>query len=407
MRKVVKGKGMVRRVLAVTLVVAWGFGGARCWGYTFNEIVPDVRLATTLSACPVRAHQMNAGGSITLRWSTALGANPLTILTQDQTVAGRTAEVEQVIAQSVGVWTGVSGTILTPASFAPFTRTAIQNACASDGINSICFDQADMAFTPGVLAFTRVITSDAVGEQIGSGFAATQVGEILDADIYFNPSDANVTFATPAALPNSAKAYDLESVLTHELGHFLGFSHSAIWSATMYPYAPAPGTFNGPRATLQQPDAPLADDDRTGLRVLYADPLDTVHVGSISGRVLPANPLSLPAAPAGVTGVFGAHVVVVDSASGAVMAGAVGGWSCPAAGPAQFDGSYEIERVAVGHSYTVYAEPLDGVVVPAQIAPAINSLCRNAATDPGWPASQGCVVPAVNASFTARVRPGL
>src|SRR5258706_4717730 len=39
---------------------------------------------------------------------------------------------------------------------------------------SICLDQADMAFTPGVLAFTRVVTSDALGEQLGSSPAATQ-----------------------------------------------------------------------------------------------------------------------------------------------------------------------------------------------------------------------------------------
>jgi hypothetical protein len=58
--------------------------------------------------------------------------------------------------------------------------------------------------------------------------------------------------------------------------------------------------------TVQQPDAPLGDDDRTGLRVLYPDPADTVHTGSIQGRILPANSLSLPGSPPGVTGKFGA-----------------------------------------------------------------------------------------------------
>lgn len=42
---------------------------------------------------------------------------------------------------------------------------------------------------------------------------------------------------------------------------------------------------------------------------------------SIRGRILPANPLALPLSPPGVTGVFGAHVVAVDNASGA-LAGA-------------------------------------------------------------------------------------
>ena len=142
---------------------------------------------------------------------------------------------------------------------------------------------------------------------MGSSAIATQLGQILDADIYFNPSDSNTAYATPQALAANPKAYDLESLLTHELGHFFGFSHSAVWSAIMFPFAPAPGTFGGMRPTSQQPDAPLGEHDRTELRVLYPDPVDTVHKGSIGGRISPANPLALPASPSGVTGIFGAQ----------------------------------------------------------------------------------------------------
>jgi hypothetical protein len=376
-------------------------------GYAFNQIVPDVRQPVAVSggsACPVRAHQLSASSSIAIRWSTTLGTSPVTIVTQNQAAAARLTEIEQVVSQSLAVWTGVIGTTLLPASVAPLTRTSTQNACGSDGINSICFDQADMAFTPGVLAFTRVITSDALGQQIGGSPAATRLGQILDADIYFDPSDPLVSFATPGALTASPKSYDLQSVLTHELGHFLGFSHSAVWSAMMYPYAPAPGTFNGARPSVLQPDAPLGDDDRTGLRILYPDPADTVNVGMIAGRIVPANPLSLPLSPPGVTGIFGAHVVAIDQASGAVIAGTMAGWSCAVPGPAQFDGAYQLDHLPVGRVYTVYAEPLDGVVSPGQITPALGTLCRNSTTDPGWPALQGCVVPSADISFTTRSR---
>jgi len=376
-------------------------------GYAFNQLVPDVRQPLAVSggsACPVRAHQLSAASNIAVRWSITLGTSPVSILTQDQTATGRLTEIEQVISQSISVWTAVSGTTLLPTSVAPLARIATQNACGSDGLNSICFDQADAAFTPGVLAFTRVITSDALGEQLGSSPAATQLGQILDADIYFDPSNPQVTFATPAALPASPQAYDLASVLTHEFGHFLGFSHSAVWSAMMYPYALAPGTFNGVRPTSQQPDAPLADDDRTGLRILYPDPADAINIGMITGRIVPANPLSLPLSPPNVTGIFGAHVVAVDQASGAVIAATIAGWSCAAPGPAQFDGTFELDHLPTGRSYTVYAEPLDGVVSPAQITPAIATLCRNPTTDPGWPLLKACVVPAVNTSFTTRTR---
>jgi hypothetical protein len=387
--------------------VFWAAPAAQ--GYTFNEIVPDVRQPVAVSggsACPVRSHRLIAAGSMAVQWSTALGTNPVTIITQNQTASGRLNEIEQVINTALGVWTGVSGTTLTPASLAPLTRVSNANSCGSDGVNSICFDQPDMAFTPGVLAFTRVITADRIGVQLGSGPAATQLGQILDADIYFNPGDSRVTFATPAALPSALTAYDLESVLTHELGHSLGFSHSAVWSAIMYPFAPAPGTITGTRPTVQQPDAPLGDDDRTGLRVLYPDPADTVHTGSIQGRILPANSLSLPDSPPGVTGIFGAHVAAVDAASGAVIGETLGGWSCTAQGPAQFDGNYKIDRLPVGHSYTVYAEPLNGAVDPSRVSNATASLCRNPMTDPGWPPLQGCVVPVVDTSFATRTRPG-
>jgi hypothetical protein len=263
-----------------------------------------------------------------------------------------------------------------------------------------------MAFTPGVVAFTRVIETDRLGIQVGSSSAATELGQILDADIYFNPSSSVMTYATPQALAATPTAYDLESVLTHELGHLLGFSHSAVWGAMMFPFAPAPGTISGMRPTTQQPDAPLGDDDRTGLRVLYPNPADTVHTGSIRGQIFPANPLALPASPPGVTGIFSSHVVAVDTVSGAAVGATIGGWSCAAPGPAQFDGTYEIDGLAVGHSYAVYAEALNGAADPSRFSNAIVPLCRNSTTDAGWPPLQGCVVPAVDLSFTTRTRPG-
>lgn len=174
----------------------------------------------------------------------------------------------------------------------------------------------------------------------------------------------------------------------------------------MFPFAAAPGTFSGMRPTIQQPDAPLGEGDRTGLRVLYANPADTLHGGSIRGQIFPANPLALPAWPPGVTGIFGAQVVAVDVASGAAVGATMGGWSCSGPGPVQFDGTYEMDGLALGRSYTVYAEALNGAVDPTSISNAIVTLCRNTTSDPGWPPLQGCAVPAVNTGFTTRTRPG-
>lgn len=78
-----------------------------------------------------------------------------------------------------------------PGVVAPLARVSTANACSNDaesnidGLNTICFNQSSMAFTAGVLAFTRVITANAPGASVGSGPAAEFAGQILDADTLF------------------------------------------------------------------------------------------------------------------------------------------------------------------------------------------------------------------------------
>ena len=403
---------------AISVTIAWMFllqmttGSAGA--YALGSAVGDMRQPAGRSggtACPqLTRFDISTPGAINRQWSTALGTSPVTILTADQTAAGRLNEIENVIQQSLGAWTGVAGSSLKPLTLGTLQRASSAIACtSSDGLNSICLNQNDSAFAVGVLAFTRVVSADTAGEQLSpSTLPSTFVGQILDADVLVRPADATTKFATPTALSANPNAYDLESILTHELGHSFGFSHSGVWRAMMFPFAPAPGQFTGARPGAQSPDAPLSDDDRTGLRVLYPDPSDITHVGTIRGRVLPANPLALPVSPPGITGVFPAQVVAVDNTTGAVAAATIAGWTCSNPGPAQFDGSYAFERLPVGasQSYQVYAEPFDGPVTLGDVIYSPTGLCRNSATDPGWPAQFACTVPPSAAPFSARIRPG-
>jgi hypothetical protein len=68
--------GKTRQMFAAGMAAfcaLWGTPPVR--GYTFNEIVPDVRQPAAFSggsACPVRSHQLTGAGAIALRWSTVL-----------------------------------------------------------------------------------------------------------------------------------------------------------------------------------------------------------------------------------------------------------------------------------------------------------------------------------------------
>ncbi|MGB6524483.1 MAG: matrixin family metalloprotease [Candidatus Acidiferrales bacterium] len=394
----------------------------------FQSLIAPIALAYTrdftvpaAGGCPVVERQNFAIGAppLPIQWSTSLpNINPPTVLTAAAPgTAAQLNEIESTIAQSFAIWTGVSGTLVNASSFpnalAPLARTAAQNACSLDptngvppnvdGIDTICFNESSSAFTTGVLSFTRIVIADAPAQTFGSAPASIFAGQIVDADIFFR-NDGQVTFATPAALASNPGAYDLESLLTHELGHLFGLDHSGVWRAIMFPYAPPPGSFLGNRPTPSAPDAPLADVDRSGLRSLYPDPADTINIGWISGRVLPANPFALadfPATSPGqyVTGIFGAQVVAVDAASGSVIAATLGGWTCdPANPPAQFDGSYTLGPLPVGHSYVIYAEPFVGLVQASDIAGAFAGLCSSSSSNP-------CTLPSFNTNFAPRLQP--
>jgi len=397
---------------AISIVTAFVFLAA------FAQPPANAYLADTTipqgGGCPqLDRWNLSLAAPLNRRWSTALPSSILTVASPGS--GAQIAEVGQAISDSFGAWSGVNGTTFNannyPGLIGPLNQVTTANSCTDDqqdnvdGLNTICFNQSSAGFTGGVLAFTRVITANSPGAQVGSGAPAIFAGQILDADTLFR-GDGQATFATPGALvtPGGVAAYDLESLLIHELGHWLGFDHSAVWRAIMFPFAPPPGQFLGNRPTPQAPDGPLADDDRTGIRVLYPDPNDAVDAGEIRGRVLPANIFSLALLPSSspgsfVTGIFGAHVVAVDAATGSVFAGTLAGWSCNASNPPlHFDGSYDIARLPVGHSYLLYAEPLSGLAGPGDFGVAFSDLC-------GANASPSCTTPAANTSFNPRFLP--
>ena len=90
-------------------------------------------------------------------------------------------------------------------------------------VNVILFQDDDWKYRgiDGTLAKTSVTYND-------------ETGEIYDADIEVNAANNTVT------LPTSKRVdYDLQAIMTHEVGHFIGIAHSSDGSAVMAPtYSP-------------------------------------------------------------------------------------------------------------------------------------------------------------------------
>jgi hypothetical protein len=242
----------------------------------------------------------------------------------------------QIVGASFNTWTTAPNTALS-ISRAPDTTV---HAAAFDGINLICFtcqDKSTFGSSTDTLAVTITTTADAVGQDTKHGTTSIAVGQILDADIEFNTA---VQWSTGSTVTGNQQ--HLQTVATHEIGHFFGMDHSAIVRAVMFPFAPSVSTT-------------LSYDDVAGISQLYPKSSPDVATGSITGTVNFQ----------GGGAVFGAHVFA-DSTSSSLPFGAgirkspIGAMTLP-------DGTYNIGGVPPD-SYTVTAEPLDDPVTDSDIS---------------------------------------
>jgi hypothetical protein len=90
-----------------------------------------------------------------------------------------------------------------------------------------------------------------------TGYYVSQAGDdrIYDADVYTNTA---IQMYSSRESGCSAE-YDIDGIMTHEVGHVIGLGHSSVSGATMYPSVSACNT--GPRS--------LATDDINGKNDLY------------------------------------------------------------------------------------------------------------------------------------------
>jgi hypothetical protein len=283
-----------------------------------------------------------------------------------------TVSVTQVIQAAFNTW------ITAPNVTMPITEGTQSNktAAAFDGINLICFVcTGDFSKEASTLAVTISTSANAVGQATMHGSNSNFVGQILDADILFSPSVALSTTGGNNCGQSGGQC-DLQTIATHEIGHFLGLDHSGVVAAMMFPFAP------DCRQTLSW-------DDVAGLANIpgYTAATPVVSTGSISGTVTFAG---------ANTPVFGAHVyagstttadpytLVFGNASTCGAAGttirksSVGAMTLP-------NGTYTITGLPAD-SYIITAEPLDLPVTNDDVS--------------GYPSAEG--QSAVQTNFTTR-----
>jgi hypothetical protein len=193
-----------------------------------------------------------------------------------------------------------------------YRGTTSASSVGLDGINLISFADTTTPLGSSTIAATYSFFRN---EILDDGLIHLVAGE---ADIVFNP-------ALPFSTSGEQNKYDIQSILTHEIGHFLGLDHSALISSVMGPF--------GTTSVLDQ--RTLAYDDVAGISEIYPA-ASTQAFGRIQGTVR-----------SGTAPIFGAHVLAIDG-NGTVLVSTL----------SQSDGSYVIRFLPPG-VYRVLAEPLD------------------------------------------------
>lgn len=288
-------------------------------------------VVVSLTAQPAQAylHLTSSTGSTQtpLKWN----QTRVRWFASDRGVAGVTAaQFQTAVAAGFATWEAVP-TASIAFQFVGFTSAAPFD---DDSISTFGFDaQPDLDRVLGATSFV----------------VDTLTGQIVESDVFFN---SIFTWSTVAA--GDAGRFDLQSVATHEIGHFVGLGHSALGEteirtdggrrvlasgAVMFPISLGRGI---------TADRTLQPDDIAGVSDLYPDGDFDDTTGAISGRVVRNG-----------TGVIGAHVVAFNPKTGVL----IGGFSIGEGG------TFQIAGLTPG-AHVIRVEPLDDADIDSFFSPS-------------------------------------
>jgi len=228
----------------------------------------------------------SSSGPLTLKWP-----RPVRYFVNNGSVPGVAAsDLQAAVGRAFSTWQAVP----TASISYQFVGLTAALPTQEDGQSTLGFDlRPDL---DRVLASTDILLDNTTGE-------------IVEADIFFNAA-----FPWSTAPAGEAGRYDLESIAVHEIGHLSGLGHSALGEtelradggrrvlaaeAVMFPIAYPAGNVSA---------RTLRADDVAGISDLYPDGGFRDATGSVSGRVTHNG-----------VGVYGAHIVAFDPATGSLV----------------------------------------------------------------------------------------
>jgi hypothetical protein len=253
-------------------------------------------VAALLASCPAHAYTATVSpGGTPVRWK-GTARIPLAGNPSNRNGISESSFYSAVV-RSLQRWKAASGGSATFDYWQGTDAATYEPNSQYNGLSSIYFAsnaKGDTGISSNVLGLTQV-------------WYNTDTGEILETDIVLNdlsyrftlnPADTS-GYGSGATAVGDGRTVFIENVLTHEIGHAFGLSHSGGLQSTML--------------FMESPEqAFLGCDEQVGIRAVYPSH-DSGARGAIRGTVV--SPTGAP--------VFGAHVLAVSRQRGAVLATAV------------------------------------------------------------------------------------